>query len=55
MPEMKVSIKGNIGAGMDITAEFTRVVDTEEEAREAGEEDRGLFDAYMEGYGGGQT
>lgn len=51
MPEMKVTITSDVGAGITLSFEFTRIVDSEEEAVEAGADDRKLIDWYMEGYG----
>lgn len=51
MPEMKVKLEMAAVPGVTVTYEFARVVDSEEEAREAGEDDKRLVDAYQKGYG----
>lgn len=52
MPEMRVSIVFDPSANkFTVEFGFSRVVDDEAEAEEAGEADKRLVDAYLVGYG----
>jgi hypothetical protein len=48
--EMKTTISTEIAVGMTVSFEFTRFVEDAEDVREAAEIDKGLVDAYVEGY-----
>lgn len=47
---MTTTIHMNIGGGVNIDFRFTRFVETDEEVREAAENDKHLIDAYATGY-----
>jgi len=50
MPVMKAQINMRISANVNVSYAFERIVDTEEEVKEFGEQCSKMVDAYMNGY-----